>query len=79
MSRFIIKKNINILSKSEYVFELNTDCTICRCNLNDSSISNNNKELNITKGQCGHAFHTECINPWLNRVKVCPICICNWI
>ena len=27
--------------------------------------------------ECGHRFHTECINEWLKYQKKCPYCKCD--
>lgn len=27
------------------------------------------------KTECGHKFHTKCMNNWLNRNNTCPICL----
>lgn len=32
----------------------------------------NNEKLKSIK--CGHQFHNECLDGWLNNEKVCPIC-----
>lgn len=58
----------------------NTDCTICRCNLNTNSIYNQEKGIDseISSGMCGHSFHTECIKPWISKNKHCPICSVAW-
>lgn len=33
----------------------------------------------VYKGECGHAFHPECINESLAHNKICPICKTPWI
>lgn len=82
-TRFIIK-DFKIVSTMVYNFETNTntDCTICRCNLNSNSIYNQDKGLDskISSGICGHVFHEECIMPWINisKNKNCPICSKEW-
>lgn len=79
-SRFKIN-NIYILSTSCYRLNKNTDCTICRSNLNSASIFAQEKgeESTIVQGLCGHCFHSECINPWIKQHKHCPICSKNWL
>ena len=33
----------------------------------------------VSIGQCGHAFHTHCINSWLKTFKICINCKEDWI
>ena len=42
----------------------NMECVICLSNLNSGC-----KLLS-----CGHSFHKECINRWLNLKTSCPVC-----
>lgn len=80
--------SINILSSWGYNLQFNTECTICRNNLNEDSIYNieANKSLNylhlkttsINNGICGHSFHNECINRWTSKNNNCPICSKSW-
>jgi len=78
MVKFIIN-NINIISCWKYNLTTNTDCTICRCNLNTNSIFNkDNKDSILSEGHCGHIFHLECIEPWVIKNKRCPICSLEW-
>lgn len=51
-----------------YTYNSNTceNCIICMC-----AIEKNDK---CKKLCCGHIFHSECIDTWLNRVLECPIC-----
>lgn len=55
----------------------NTDCTICREDINNDSIyaQSEGKRSNVKTGLCGHVFHDECITPWLKCNNKCPICI----
>ena len=71
----IINKHKLITSWS-YNLDKNTDCTICRGSLNSDSIYNIEKGIRSTlsRGLCGHMFHTECIDPWLKNNVKCPIC-----
>ena len=34
---------------------------------------------NIAYLPCKHSFHYECIKPWVEKNKSCPICFANWI
>ena len=80
-SKFTIK-NINILSTYGYNLPNNTDCTICRCSLNEQSLYNHDKGIDskVAVGMCSHSFHVECINPWITaKNKNCPICSQDWI
>jgi hypothetical protein len=72
--------NIRILSSWNYNLSTNVDCTICRCNLNVNSLYNQEKGLDseVIQGTCGHAFHSECIIPWIVKNKHCPICSSIW-
>ena len=80
MSNKFIINDIKILTSWGYNLPSNKDCTICRQNLNEQSLYNNGKdiELCIHQGSCGHSFHSECIQPWVNKHKTCPICFSNW-
>jgi hypothetical protein len=80
MAKFIVN-DIKIISSWGYNLTSNTDCTICRCNLNNVSIYNQDKGIDSTilKGTCGHSFHEECIVPWVKKNKNCPICSNDWI
>jgi len=59
----------------------NTDCTICRQSLEEDSIYAKEDNLIseiLTSQYCGHAFHKECIKPWLTKYNKCPICAEKW-
>ena len=73
---FIKINYMNIITSSRYNNISNTDCVICRKSINSDSIyaSENNIESVVKTGQCGHGFHSECINPWLANNNICPIC-----
>jgi RING-box protein 1 len=78
-SKFVIN-DIKILSSWGFNLPSNTDCTICRNNLNTKSLYNqdNISEHVILRGSCGHSFHNDCINPWVSKHKTCPICFADW-
>ena len=78
-SPFSIKK-INIFSSWVFNLPKNTECTICRCSLNCSSLYNQEKGLDsyVVSGICQHSFHHECIKPWVDKNKLCPICFQKW-
>jgi hypothetical protein len=57
----------------------NTDCTICRNNLNENSLYNiGGADSKIVEGICCHSFHFECIENWVAKNKRCPICSNVW-
>ncbi len=80
MSRRFIINDINILANWGHNLPKNVDCTICRCSLNAQSLYNQDKGLDseICEGSCGHSFHNECIKPWADKNKSCPICFSVW-
>lgn len=73
-------KSINMFSSWVYNLPKNHDCTICRCNLNIPSLYNQEKgiESYIVTGTCQHSFHYECIKPWVDKNKHCPLCAQPW-
>lgn len=80
MSKFIVS-DVKLLCSWSYNLTSNNDCTICRCNLNLTSLYNceNGNQSYITEGVCGHLFHNECINLWINKNSHCPLCYNKWI
>lgn len=78
-NKFTINK-IRLITSWVYNLSTNIDCTICRCNLNTPSLYNQEigTDSLIIQGTCGHIFHDECIKPWINKNKHCPICSAEW-
>ncbi len=76
MEPFIKINNMNIISSWSYISDKNTECTICRQSINNNSVYAIEKgfKSEVSNGMCGHIFHNECIKPWLNMNKRCPIC-----
>jgi hypothetical protein len=74
-------KSINIFSSWVYNLPTNTECTICRCNLNTTSLYNQEKGRDsfVVTGVCQHSFHEDCISPWVQKNNFCPICSQVWI
>jgi len=72
--------DIKLLSFWTYNLKNNTDCTVCRCNLNTNSIYTQDKQTDsfVVSGVCGHSFHSECIDPWIKINPSCPICSAKW-
>lgn len=79
MAKFQIN-SINIVSTWGFNLPSNSDCTICRCSLNTQSIYHQDKGIDsyVVQGVCGHSFHNECIKPWAEKNKHCPICSATW-
>ena len=70
-------KKWTILNVKIHKLIKNTDCSICRLNLNYESM-NIKDDNNIVIGNCGHAFHFGCINTWLVQNTTCPLCCETW-
>ena len=68
--------SIKLITSWSYNLDKNQDCTICRQHLNSNSIYAQEKGETsiIVKGQCGHMFHHQCIDRWLETNKKCPLC-----
>jgi hypothetical protein len=79
-SKFVVN-DIKLLSSWGYNLPSNVDCTICRCSLNSSSLYHQDKGFDsyIVEGTCGHSYHHECIKPWADKNKHCPICSAPWV
>jgi anaphase-promoting complex subunit 11 len=76
---FVIKR-MNLFSSWVFNLPKNTECTICRCSLNGPSLYHQEKGIDsyVVSGICQHSFHNECIKPWVDKNKLCPICTQTW-
>ena len=74
-----INRQIEAINNEIYNYNYNTvkivneidneDCSICLDKLYDEE---SNKE--IISLDCNHLFHKECVDPWVNTNKNCPLC-----
>ena len=74
-------KNIDLVATWDYTTK-NKDC-ICNRSLHLPTVNELDNKLinrdNILFGNCGHAFHKECINPYLmNNDNICPCDRLKW-
>jgi len=76
------KPDIEIASYKEE--NLTKECIICKRSLYEPSyemVSDNKNILNdmeIVIGKCGHIFHGDCLNKWLETCNTCPIDKVKW-
>ena len=52
---------------------IDENCSICLSDITTEEQINKNQEI-IKQLNCGHNFHTECINEWTKLNNTCPIC-----
>lgn len=73
--------SIKIFSSWGFNLPSNIDCTICQYSLNTNSLyyQDEGKDSIVSQGTCGHSFHNECIKPWVDKNKHCPICSAIWV
>ena len=78
-SPFKVKK-VNLSTSWCHNVPTNTECPICRCNLNEQSLHSQDKCINsfVVTGKCAHSFHFECIKPWVSKNNHCPLCSQMW-
>jgi SUMO ligase MMS21 Smc5/6 complex component len=60
------KEQVNPI-RSACAGECELECIICLAQINASQ---------LTSLDCGHKFHTDCIQKWLQRAGTCPLCRC---
>jgi RING-box protein 1 len=62
------------------------NCGICKNSINEACLECQANEVpdgdgccTISWGSCNHAYHTHCINKWMNQKKTkCPLCQNVW-
>jgi len=60
------------------------DCAICRSKLTEPCIDcfydaqKKPVDCMIVKGSCDHEYHAHCLNRWLLKRLVCPLCNTEW-
>jgi len=66
-------------------WDLKTDtCAICKNEIMEPCIQCNTSENNINSctfitGICNHTYHLHCIEKWITRRNVCPLCNNEWV
>ena len=70
VSKGLSKKQIKkipkiIYNKNKFKGDDNK-CVVCQYEFKNGE--------NVTKLSCGHLFHSECVDTWLSKNKVCPMC-----
>ena len=70
VSKGLTKNQIKKIPKIIYnknLFKNNDNkCVVCQYEFKNGE--------NVTKLDCGHIFHTDCVDTWLSKNKVCPMC-----
>jgi E3 ubiquitin-protein ligase RBX1 len=68
-------------------WNLKTDtCAICRNEImepciqcNTSNSANDIESCTFITGICNHTYHLHCIEKWIARRNVCPLCNKEWV
>jgi hypothetical protein len=71
-----INNNINysIIDINDLLLKYNNSENSESCSICIEEFKNDNDNKLILKLKCEHLFHKECLNPWLNTNKSCPLC-----
>jgi RING-box protein 1 len=68
-------KSVNIVTISKTNC-FNEACGICKEGNNNYCLdcsSSGNTHCPVHIGECGHAYHAHCLDPWLKNRRVCPL------
>ena len=87
-------KKLNVIFEVSFAGSGMQQCAICRSGLMEPSIEYQSKHqpslnghhsdssdasgIMVAKGGCGHGFHLDCIQRWLNTRSSCPLCSHEW-
>jgi hypothetical protein len=69
-------KSIDLVADWNYDCE-NSNCGYCEKSLYKSSIIKKVQESSVSRYECSHAFHQNCIKKWLRSNNRCPMCNCE--
>lgn len=61
-----IKKIPKIIYNKNKFKDDDNKCVVCQYEFKNGE--------NVTKLSCGHLFHSDCVDTWLSKNKVCPMC-----
>ncbi|KAK9718385.1 hypothetical protein K7432_005558 [Basidiobolus ranarum] len=50
------------------------ECAKTKCAICHEEFENKQTDYQMRRMPCGHAFHQDCLLPWLQRVNSCPLC-----
>lgn len=65
----IDKLGQEIFEKADEESQDEQECAVCLSNFEDGDT--------LRRLPCGHHYHKDCIDDWLLRRKVCPLCLCD--
>lgn len=57
-----------------------TDCQICKTHYEEPCLecttghSKGDLTCAVSRGKCGHCFHKHCIDKWMQKNTICPVC-----
>ena len=72
-----VQEVLDLMDNSDLAFFnklMNNKRDILQEELENCVICSSNLTIFETPLKCGHRFHSECIDEWFKRVKICPTC-----